>query len=108
MENFVKHQEEMQAEIQKNMNAAMDNFSNIPGMPDMKTMMPSSQNLEEISRQNMEMFQNAMRMMNPFMPEGSMGMPAQPTKKAQSKTDRAKDIKQAIQDLQAELKNLQG
>lgn len=56
---FVKNQGEMREQIKKSL-------ENINAMGGMFPQMPGATNFEEISRKNMEMFQNAMKMFSPF------------------------------------------
>ncbi len=56
MKLFEQNQEQMQEQITKSLD-------NIPGMD---SMFSQQKNLEELTRRNMEMFENAMKMMTPF------------------------------------------
>ncbi|MCB1783336.1 MAG: polyhydroxyalkanoate synthesis repressor PhaR [Alphaproteobacteria bacterium] len=61
---FVKNQEHLREQINKS----------IEGMRSMEGMFPGAPNLEELRKQNMEMFERAMKMMTPFgMPYGNSG-----------------------------------
>lgn len=56
MNVFAQNQERMQEQINKS----------FEGMRNMEGMFPQSNNLEELTRKNMEMFEQAMKMMPPF------------------------------------------
>jgi polyhydroxyalkanoate synthesis repressor PhaR len=59
LEAFVKNQEQ----VREHMNKSIENMNgNVPGM----FPISSASDLEEISRKNMEMFENAMKMFTPF------------------------------------------
>lgn len=63
LEVFVQNQENMREHMQKSL-------ENMPGVTDMNTMQnmftPNSEMLQEMSRKNMEMFQQTMKMFSPF------------------------------------------
>lgn len=56
MNVFAQNQERMQEQINKS----------FEGMRNMEGMFPQNNNLEELTRKNMEMFEKAMKMMPPF------------------------------------------
>jgi polyhydroxyalkanoate synthesis regulator protein len=62
--------------------------------------------LEEQTRRNMEMFQNAMRLFTPFPPAGtnSAAAPVEPaSKEAPEKTDDLQELKEQIAAMQRKL-----
>ena len=62
LDAFVKNQEQMR----EHMNKSFENMNSMNGMfPQMPTM-PGAANFEEMSRKNMEMFENTMKMFMPF------------------------------------------
>jgi polyhydroxyalkanoate synthesis repressor PhaR len=65
----------------------------------MKTPMKA---LEEQTRRNVEMFQNAMRMFTPFPPAGNAAAPAEPPKK-EEKSDDLQELKAQIAAMQRKL-----
>lgn len=67
---FVKNQEELRAQFTKSFEE-MGKINGIDQMPDMQkffTGTPIPPALEEINRKNIEMFEQTMRMFNPFAP----------------------------------------
>lgn len=56
---FVRNQEQLREQMRKS-------FEGMNNMNGMFPPMPNVANFEEISRKNMEMFENAMKMFNPF------------------------------------------
>jgi polyhydroxyalkanoate synthesis repressor PhaR len=75
---------------------------------DMLKMAPPMNALEEQTRRNIEMFQNAMRMFTPF-PQGGQQAPAgEPAKKQadDEKPDGLKDLKEQIAAMQRKLDSL--
>lgn len=64
LEAFVKNQEQMREQINKS-------FEGMNSMQGMFTQMPGAQNLEEMNRKNMEMFEKTMKMFMPFNQEFS-------------------------------------
>ena len=61
--------------------------------------------LEEQTRRNIEMFQNAMRMFTPF-PTGSQPTPAEPARKDQEKSDELSELKQQIAAMQRKIDSI--
>lgn len=59
LDAFVKNQEQIRDQINKS-------FENMNSMQGMFPPMPGTSNLEEMSRKNMEMFENTMKMFMPF------------------------------------------
>ena len=59
LEVFVKNQEQLRENITKSLEG-------IPGMSGMFPQVPGVANFEDITRKNMEMFENAMKMFKPF------------------------------------------
>ncbi len=101
VEFISKNQEALRANINKSLEGmgGMNPFQNMKNMsmgqmPQMPQM-PTS--LEDIRRQNMEIFERTMKMFTPF---GMSGL--HPT----SKEERIKEIKSAIADLEKELKKI--
>lgn len=74
---FVKNQGEMREQIKK----SLENMNSMGGMSGMFQQMPGAGNFEDISRKNMEMFQNAMKMFSPF----NMNFPSQNQAKGEEK-----------------------
>lgn len=63
--------------------------------------------LEEQTRRNMEMFQNAMRMFTPFPAPGAASAPAEPAKKeAPEKSDELKELKEQIAAMQRKIDSM--
>ena len=59
LDAFVKNQEQMREQINKS-------FQGMNNMPGMFPPVPGTENLEEMSRKNMEMFESTMKMFMPF------------------------------------------
>lgn len=64
MNTLVKNQERLQEQIAK----SLENMKSISPMGSMENIFPSSPaaNIEELTRQNMELFERTMKMMSPF------------------------------------------
>jgi len=64
--------------------------------------------IEEQTRRNMELFQNAMRMFTPFPPGGTASAPAETTRSepAESKSDDLKELKDQIAAMQRKLDSM--
>lgn len=63
--------------------------------------------LEEQTRRNMEMFQNAMRMFTPFPTPGAGAAPAEPAKKETAeKSDELKELKEQIAAMQRKIDSM--
>ena len=60
----------------------------------MMTVAAPMKALEEQTRRNMEMFQNAMRMFTPFPPGGGMPTPATPETPSKASTEKSEDLQQ--------------
>ena len=61
--------------------------------------------IEEQTRRNIDMFQNAMRMFTPF-PTGSQAAPAEPVRKDQEKSDELSELKQQIAAMQRKIDSI--
>jgi polyhydroxyalkanoate synthesis repressor PhaR len=85
MDIFTKNQEALQDQINKSLKGI--------------NMFPGSSSLEELNRKNMEMFERTMKMFTPF---GA----AYPGSVDGSKSQKMKDIKDKIAELEAELKKM--
>jgi polyhydroxyalkanoate synthesis regulator protein len=64
--------------------------------------------LEEVSKQNIAMFERAMRMFSPFGDQGDPGAPGTPAAppKARSEEDRLGDLQKKLDELQQQLQGL--
>jgi len=62
MNTFVSNQEKIQEQINK----SLEEIRSISPMSQMGNMFPGASHIEELSRQNMEMFEKAMKMLPPF------------------------------------------
>ena len=62
LEVFVKNQEQLRENITK----SLENMPGMSNMSGMFTQVPGVANFEDITRKNMEMFENAMKMFKPF------------------------------------------
>ncbi|WP_353644273.1 polyhydroxyalkanoate synthesis repressor PhaR [Mesorhizobium sp. WSM2239] len=78
------------------------------GSIDMMKMPPPLKALEEQTRRNMEMFQNAMRLFTPFPPAGSSAPPPpEPEKKESSpKSDDLQELKDQIAAMQRKIDSM--
>lgn len=94
VEFITKNQETLRSNITKSLEG-MGGISSMGVFPGMA--IPSS--LEDMRRQNMEMFERTIKMFTPFGP-GSQ------TETHKSKQERANEIKAAIQELEKELKKI--
>lgn len=88
MESFTRNQEQMREQVSKA-------FGNNPALA----------NFEAMTRSNMEIFQNAMRMFTPFSPGGDMGKAGSPTEPEEDRSD-LEDLKRQLDDMQAQLSKL--
>ena len=66
---------------------------------------PALANFEAMTRSNMEMFQNAMRMFTPFTAGGDMGKAGSPVETDEDRSD-LEDLKRQLDDMQAQLSKL--
>ncbi|MGF7006385.1 polyhydroxyalkanoate synthesis repressor PhaR [Aminobacter sp. BE322] len=74
---------------------------------DMMKAPPMMKALEEQTRRNMELFQNAMRMFTPFPPPPAGGTAAEPAKKeAPEKSDELKELKEQIAAMQRKIDSM--
>ncbi|MBX3583454.1 MAG: polyhydroxyalkanoate synthesis repressor PhaR [Rhizobiaceae bacterium] len=93
---FAKEQER----FREQMNSAM-------GKDPMEMMQMSApmKAIEEQTRRNIEMFQNAMRMFTPF-PTGPQAAPAETPRKDQEKSDELSELKQQIAAMQRKIDSI--
>ena len=98
---FVKNQERLREQMSKSMQGfqSMNPMSMAGNMANMKNMFPVPPALEEMNRQNMAMFERAMKMFTPF---GMGGGASNDT----SKEEKIKDLKKTIQEMEQELNRL--
>jgi len=75
------------------------------GPIDMMKMAAPIKALEEQTRRNMEMFQNAMRMFAPF-PGATQGAAAEPAKKETDKADDLQELKEQIAAMQRKIESM--
>lgn len=96
---FAKEQERFREQIQSS-------FGKAP-MDMMKGATPMKA-LEEQTRRNMEMFQNAMRMFTPFPSAGAGSAPAEPARKEApaEKSDELKELKEQIAAMQRKIDSM--
>lgn len=114
---FVKNQERLREQLGKsfqgfqgmNPMTMAGNMANMNPMnmansmaSNMKGMFPVPPALEEMNRQNMAMFDRAMKMFTPF----SMGSAAANQQEASSKEEKIKDLKKTIHEMEQELNRL--
>lgn len=101
MDMFITNQENFREQINKSfegmnnmkgMFGAPTTMGNVPGMPS---------NMEELSRQNMEMFERTMKMFTPFGMPGFAG-----NEGSSSKDEQIKNLKANIQKMEQELSRL--
>jgi polyhydroxyalkanoate synthesis repressor PhaR len=76
------------------------------GPIDMMQMPPPLKALEEQTRRNMEMFQNAMRMFTPFPPAGSAPPPEPEKKEAPPKSGDLQELKDQIAAMQRKIDSM--
>ncbi len=76
------------------------------GPIDMMKMPPPLKALEEQTRRNMEMFQNAMRLFTPFPAAGSAPPPAPEKKEASPKSDDLQELKDQIAAMQRKIDSM--
>ena len=97
METFTRHQEEMRTQVKRMFGAA-----------------PAIENLEAMTRKNMEWFDQAMRMFSPFKAAGSVTSASTSSDDAKpdaAKGDRTEDLdalKSQLETMQAQLNKLSG
>ena len=102
MSAFAKEQERFREQVKSTLGQSPIEMMNVP---------PSLKELEEQTRRNVELFQNAMRMFTPFPGATPAARPAEPEKKADKaeKPARAEDIsdlKEQIAAMQRKLDSL--
>ena len=88
METFARNQEEMRAQVGRI-------FTGAAGM----------ENLEAMTRQNMELFENAMRMFSPFG-SGALKGPSAPAKEAEGRKEDLDALKDQLAEMQNQLNKL--
>ncbi|WP_269931448.1 polyhydroxyalkanoate synthesis repressor PhaR [Aminobacter sp. HY435] len=94
---FAKEQERFREQIQSSFGKAPIDM--MKGATPMKA-------LEEQTRRNMEMFQNAMRMFTPFPTAGAGSAPAEPAKAPADKPDELKELKEQIAAMQRKIDSM--
>lgn len=96
---FAKEQERFREQIQSSFGKAPIDM--MKGATPMKA-------LEEQTRRNMEMFQNAMRMFTPFPTAGAGSAPAEPARKEApaDKPDELKELKEQIAAMQRKIDSM--
>jgi polyhydroxyalkanoate synthesis repressor PhaR len=62
--------------------------------------------IEEQTRRNIELFQNAMRLFTPFPPGGQQAAPAEPSRKESDKPDELSELKQQIAAMQRKIDSM--
>jgi polyhydroxyalkanoate synthesis repressor PhaR len=62
--------------------------------------------IEEQTRRNIELFQNAMRLFTPFPPGGQQAAPAEPSRKENDKPDELSELKQQIAAMQRKIDSM--
>jgi polyhydroxyalkanoate synthesis repressor PhaR len=62
--------------------------------------------IEEQTRRNIELFQNAMRLFTPFPPGGQQAAPAEPSRKESEKPDELSELKQQIAAMQRKIDSM--
>ena len=93
---FAKEQER----FREQMNSAMGK-----GPMEMMKMTAPMKAIEEQTRRNIELFQNAMRMFTPFPPGGGQ-TPAEPTRKEGDKSEELSELKQQIAAMQRKIDSM--
>jgi polyhydroxyalkanoate synthesis repressor PhaR len=62
--------------------------------------------IEEQTRRNIELFQNAMRLFTPFPPGGPQAAPGEPSRKESEKPDELSELKQQIAAMQRKIDSM--
>ena len=82
---FTKEQERMREQLEATFGASP---------MDMMKMQTPLKFIEEQTKRNMDMFNNAMRMFTPFPPGGGMPTPATPETPSKASTEKSEDLQQ--------------
>lgn len=91
MENFARHQDQ----VRSYMEGTFGRFFPLPAQP-------SHNPLEDLTRQNVAMFQNAARMLNPFVDPAS-----QPDDESEAPADRRQELVAEMEQLKQQMQQLQ-
>src|SRR5690606_3787419 len=76
------------------------------GPMEMMKITPPMKAIEEQTRRNIELFQNAMRMFTPFPPGGQQTGPAEAGRKESDKPDELSELKQQIAAMQRKIDSM--
>lgn len=84
-----------------------EQMANMVGKSPIDAMATSNEMLQEQTRRNMEMFQNAMRVFNPFLPQSDGDVPAEPsTEPPKAEGDDLSTMRDQIAEMQRKLDTL--
>ena len=91
MDTFLKNQEKLRAQVAQAFDAA-----------------PAMASLEAMTRANMEIYENAMRMFSPFSgrDERAQGTPGQEPRPEAARDEELEELKGQLRDMQAQLSRL--
>lgn len=84
-----------------------EQMAKMVGKSPIDAMATSNEMLQEQTRRNMEMFQNAMRVFNPFLPQADSGTPAEPSAEPpKAESDDISTMRDQIAEMQRKLDTL--
>ncbi|MEM9573934.1 MAG: polyhydroxyalkanoate synthesis repressor PhaR [Pseudomonadota bacterium] len=99
--------EHSMAAFAQEQNHLKEQMAKMVGKSPIDAMATSNEMLQEQTRRNMEMFQNAMRVFNPFLPQADSGASAEPSPEpAKAENDDISTMRDQIAEMQRKLDTL--